>query len=39
MVADNPYYLIFVFEKLEMIVVISESGQLENGNGRYPNPS
>jgi hypothetical protein len=28
----------FVFEKLKMDVVISESGLLKNGSGNYPNP-
>jgi hypothetical protein len=38
LVADSPCYPTFVFEKLKMIVLISESGQLENESGNCPNP-
>jgi hypothetical protein len=35
LVLDNPYYLTFLFGKLKMVVVISESEQHENGCGKY----
>jgi hypothetical protein len=38
LVADSPYYPTFVFEKLKMDMVISESALLKNGSVNYPNP-
>jgi hypothetical protein len=34
----SPYYKTFVFKKLKIIVVISESVGLKNGSGNYLNP-